>query len=409
MKRELLYGEGADGKKIKERYSSLADVFSKDKGYAPDRFFSSSGRAEIIGNHTDHNLGRVIVSAISSDIIAAVKKREDGLIEVCSEGFYPIHFNARDSRMRPTEKNRSYALVRGVVEGIKRAGYAVGGFSAYTQSGILRGAGLSSSAAFEILLVEIINSLYCEGKLSPTEKAKIGCFAENEYFCKPCGLLDQTGVAYGGVNEVDFGNLSNIKVKALSAPKGYKIIITNAGGSHASLTEHYADIKKEMSSVAAFFGEEYLRRVNEEKFYSSVSELKKKVSERAVLRAIHFFEENERVESAAKALENGATSDFLKAINESGESSLVCLQNAFVPGSDIQPVALALKLSQKYIKNGAVRLHGGGFAGTVIAFVSEEEEEEYVKRMTDVFGNGNVFSENVRNIGATEVDPQTDL
>jgi len=409
MKRELLYGEGADVEEIKKRYKSLADDFLKGKGFAPDRFFSSSGRAEILGNHTDHNLGKVIVSAISRDIIAAVKKREDGLIEICSDGFYPIHFNVKDSRMRPAEKGRSYALARGVVEGVKRRGYSVGGFSAYTQSGIFRGAGISSSAAFEVLIAEILNVLYCDGKLSAGEKAEIGKFAENEYFGKPCGLLDQTGVVLGGMNEVDFKNISSPEIKRLSAPEGYKIVITNAGGNHASLTEHYADIRKEMSAAASFFGEEYLRGVDEKKFFSSIPELKKKVSERAVLRAIHFFEENERVDLAARALESGNTSEFLRAVNESGESSLICLQNAFVPGSDVQPVALALKLSQKYIRDGAVRLHGGGFAGTIIAFVSDDGEEEYIKRMASVFGEESVFSANVRNIGAGEVDPQTDL
>jgi len=404
MQEELLYGAGCNANQIKARYSALAEKFKSAKGEEPEHFFSSSGRAEILGNHTDHNLGKVIVSAISCDIIAAVKKRDDGLIEVCSEGFYPIHFNVRDTRMRPEEKGRSYALVRGVVGGIKRRGYSVGGFTAYTESNVFRGAGVSSSAAFELLLAEIINSLYLGGGLSAADKAAIAQEAENVYFGKPCGLLDQTGVALGGMNAVDFLNPEKPECERLSPPNGYAIVITNAGGNHSSLTAHYADIKKEMLSVSSFFGKKYLRFVSEEEFYSSIHDLKKAVGERAVLRAVHYFNENARVEKASSALKSGDINSFLTAVNESGESSLKYLQNAFVPGSATQPIPLALYLSKRRIKDGAVRLHGGGFAGTVIAIISENEKDDYIKYMSEYFGAENVFSAKVRNIGATKVD-----
>lgn len=401
MNTDLLYGAGSADNTA--RYSSLAEKFFGEKGSAPERFFSSPGRAEILGNHTDHNLGKVIVSAISCDIAAAVQKRSDGLVEICSDGFYPIHFNVRDTAIHPGEEGRSYALARGVAEAIKRRGYKLGGFTAYTQSTVFRGAGVSSSAAFEVLIAEIFNVLYCGGKLTPAEKAEIGRYAENEYFGKPSGLLDQTGVAVGGMNKVDFVNPSSPVCERLSPPEGYKIVITNAGGNHASLTEHYAAIKNEMASAAAFFGKKYLREVAAEEFYSSVAALKKKVSERAILRAIHFFDENARVDTAAEALKSGDVKTFLKAVSESGESSLTCLQNAFVPGSADQPVSLAIELSRRFIKDGAVRLHGGGFAGTVIAFVSDGEAEAYAEYMSGVFGKANVFKANVRDVGACEV------
>lgn len=403
MREELLYGSGCSPTEIGARYFALAEKFKKVKGEQPGCFFSSPGRAEILGNHTDHNLGQVIVSAISCDIIAAVKKRDDGLIEICSEGFYPIHFNVRDTRMRPEEKGRSYALARGVIDGIKKRGFRFGGFTAVTESNIFRGAGVSSSAAFEVLLAEIVNSLYLGGALSAADKAAIGQEAENSYFGKPSGLLDQTGVAIGGMNRVDFISPESPECERLSPPEGYAIVITNAGGNHSSLTAHYADIKKEMLAVSEFFGKKYLRFVSEEEFYSAISDLKKSVSERAILRAIHFFDENKRVEKASSALKCGDISAFLTAVSESGESSLKYLQNAFVPGSALQPISLALCLSKKYIKDGAARLHGGGFAGTVIAIISEGEKDGYISYMSGVFGAENVFSAKVRNIGAANV------
>lgn len=404
MREELLYGAGCNAEKIGERYSNLAEKFKSLKGEQPDCFFSSPGRAEILGNHTDHNLGQVIVSAISCDIIAAVKKRDDGLVEICSDGFYPIHFNVRDTRLRPEEKGRSYALARGVINGIKKRGYSVGGFTAVTESNIFRGAGVSSSAAFEVLLAEIVNSLYLGGALSAADKAAIGHEAENVYFGKPSGLLDQTGVALGGMNRVDFYNPTIPQCEGLTPPAGYAIVITNAGGNHSSLTAHYADIKKEMLAVSEFFGQKYLRFVSEDEFYSSIPDLKKKVGERAILRAIHYFNENARVEKASKALKTGDIGAFLNAVNESGESSLKYLQNAFVPGSAVQPIPLALYLSKKHIKDGAVRLHGGGFAGTVIAIISEGKREDYIAYMSRIFGAENVFSARVRNIGTARVD-----
>ena len=407
MNYRALYGENADENEVRERYRSVAEGFRALKGEPPESFYSSSGRAEIIGNHTDHNQGKVIVAAISCDIVAAVKKRNDGVAEIVSKGFKPIRFRLSDTSLKRHETGRSASLARGVAAAIAKRGFPVkefGGFSAYTESTVFRGAGVSSSAAFEVLVAEIFNSLYLKGRLSPGDKAAIGQFAENVYFGKPCGLLDQSGVAYGGLNEIDFKRPDTPFVAPLPVPKGYVLAITNTGGSHASLTEHYAAIRKEMGEAAAFFGKKALREVDEREFFSAIPALRKKVSERAVLRAFHFFEENERADRAAQALKRGETDTFLRLLKESGESSQKYLQNCFVPGSESQPVALALKISEKILKNGGYRLHGGGFAGTVLACVSENELGNYVREMSRVFGRENVFCASVRTVGATQVD-----
>ena len=404
MQLKELYGNAADAKAFSARVSALAEQFERLTGSAPEAWFSSSGRAEIIGNHTDHNHGRVIVAAIGCDILAAVKKREDGVIRISSAGFPSFELKVSDLAARPSEKGRSAALARGVVKGIADRGYTVGGFDACTESTIFRGAGVSSSAAFELLVCEILNSLYLNGALDPVTKAIISQYAENEYFGKPCGLLDQSGISLGGMNRIDFEDPAVPVIAGLKAPEGYTLVITNTGGSHAKLTAHYAAIKEEMREVAAFFGARVLREVPFAEFFDGIPALRKKVSERAILRAFHFFEENERVDAAAAALSAGNTAAFLDAVNKSGESSLNCLQNCFVPGSAEQPVSLAIHMSERLIKDGAVRVHGGGVAGTVLAYLADAEVENYVAQMAKVFGRENVFTASVRLPGATELD-----
>ncbi|MBO5525426.1 MAG: galactokinase [Clostridia bacterium] len=403
MDAERYYGENADRQAIEKRYLALEERM-KAKGTLPERFFSSSGRAEILGNHTDHQHGKVIVSAISCDIIAGVAKRSDRMIEICSEGFYPIRFSLDDLSLKTGEVGKSVAMAKGVAKNLTDRGYTLGGFTAYTDSCVFRGAGVSSSAAFEVLIAEIFNDLYLEGRLTAVDKAAIGQYAESEYFGKPCGLLDQSGVAYGGMNLIDFKVPSSPVSERLAPPPGYSIVITNTGGSHSALTEHYAAIKNEMKSVAAYFGKEALRHVYYREFIDGVAGLKKVVSERAILRAFHFFDENRRVEIAARALKENHTGEFLRCVEESGDSSVAYLQNAFVPGSDRQPILLGVKLSKRLIRDGAVRLHGGGFAGTVLAILAEKEEERYVSSMAKIFGAENVFRAKIRPSGAERVD-----
>ena len=400
-----LYGP-EKAREAEARFRSVQEGYAALRGGPPEKFFSSPGRTEIIGNHTDHNGGKVIVAAIDCDILAAVGRREDGVVEICSKGFRPVRFRLSDTSPRRAEAGRSASLARGVAEGIRRKGYRVGkmgGFSAYTESTVFRGAGVSSSAAFEILVAEIFNVLFLDGALSPADKAEIGHFAENVCFGKPCGLLDQSGVAFGGLNKMDFSDPAKPLVSPLPPLNGYSLVLVNAGGSHSALTRYYADIRREMEERAAFFGKRILREVREEEFLDALPDLKGKVSERAILRAAHFFAENRRTDGAADALLRGDVSAFLRLLRESGESSQKYLQNCFVPGSDVQPVNLALWLSSRLLKEGGYRLHGGGFAGTVLACVREEEREGYVREMSRVFGKENVFRARVRDSGTAEV------
>lgn len=404
MQLKDLYGIRADASAFKARSDALAERYQTLTGECPQYWFSSPGRAEIIGNHTDHNHGKVIVAAISCDILAAVGKRDDGMICIYSEGFEPVSFCVTDTGVDPAEQGQSIALARGVVKKIRDKGFEPGGFTAVCNSTVFRGAGVSSSAAYELLVCEILNELYLGGALSAVEKAVISQYAENVYFGKPCGLLDQCGISFGGIRAIDFADPEHPVVEELSPPEGYTLVITNTGGSHDELTVHYAAIREEMRAVAEFFGKSVLREVPYEKFYDALPELRKKISERAVLRSFHFYEENARVELAAMALREKRADVFLSAVNGSGISSLNCLQNCYVPGSDRQPVTLALHLSEILIQDGAVRIHGGGFAGTIIAFVADGETECYVNGMSRVFGESNIFTANIRRFGAAKID-----
>lgn len=397
------YGTGCDERSTLKRIENLKTRFEKNEGILPERIFSSSGRAEVLGNHTDHNHGLVLVAAISCDILAAVSKRDDGIIKICSEGYPPFSIKVDETEVVENEKGTSIALTRGVVSGIKNKGLSVGGFTAYLNSTVFGGAGVSSSAAYEVLIAEILNSLYLNGSLTPVDKAIISQFSENVYFGKPCGLLDQSGIAIGSLSKLDFSKPDSPEIEKLDMIDGYSLVITNTGGSHAALTEHYAAIRKEMEEVAAVFGKKVLREVPEETFYANIKTVAEKVSGRAALRAMHFYEENKRVLSAADALKKGDKRRFLDAVNGSGLSSLVRLQNCCVPGETEQRVVLGIELSRAIIEDGAVRVHGGGFAGSILAIVSDEEVNSYTKKMAEVFGENNVFVANVRPLGAAEI------
>ncbi|MGN1235680.1 MAG: galactokinase [Christensenellaceae bacterium] len=397
------YGEAPDQAAIYQRYVRLTERF-RETGMMPEAFFSSPGRAEILGNHTDHQSGKVVVAAISCDIVAAVHKRKDRIVEICSEGFSPIRFCLDDTALHPKEVGRSASMARGVCHALQMRGFELGGLTAYTHSTVFRGAGVSSSAAFEVLVAEMFNDLYLDGALTRVEKAAIAQYAENEFFGKPCGLLDQSGIAYGGMHKIDFRNPTAPTAEPLRPPKGYSLVIVNTGGVHSDLTEHYAAVRNEMKSVATLLGADVLRRVPYEKFIKELPSLRGKVSERALLRVFHYYDENARVERAASALKKGQTNEFLSCVAESGESSMSMLQNGFVPGSDVQPIGLALRLSKEYIRDGAVRLHGGGFAGTILAYLADGEVQRYCEKMESVFGKGNVFRACVRPLGACRVE-----
>ncbi len=397
-----LYGQNYDAKAMDARFKTLADKFTECIGSPCEAIYSSSGRAEVIGNHTDHNHGKVLVAAISCDILACVKKAK-GKITVCSEGYSPVEVDLSNTSPVPSETGTSTALVRGIAHAIKSRGYQFDGFVAYTSSNIFKGAGVSSSAAFEVLIAEIINDLYLGGALTAVDKAVIGQYAENVYFGKPCGLLDQCGIAIGSLTYLDFNCPEKPITEKLHAVDGYSFIITNTGGDHAKLTPHYAAIRTEMNEIASYFGKTVMRDVPYDEFFYALPALKGKYSGRAIMRALHFYCENERVDLAAQALKTGDAPLFLDCINKSGLSSLNLLQNCYVPADTAQPMVLGIELSRRIIKDGAIRVHGGGFAGSILAIVNDGEAESYMHEMSELFGKNNVFKASVREPGTTRV------
>ncbi len=368
------------------------------------RMFSSPGRIEICGNHTDHNHGKVLCAAVTIDTLGAVTPRDDNIITVDSEGYDPVVVDIDDLKIDPDKFGTTFALVQGVVAGLVNRGYKAGGFDATVRSNVFKGAGVSSSASFELLVTEILNVLYNDGKMEAMEKASVSQYAENVYFGKPSGLLDQSAIALGGVSFIDFKSLSAPVVKKTRwSVDDVDIVIVNCGGDHCNLTPNYAAIRSEMEQVAKLFGKPYLRRVSEKAFYEAIPEIRNKVSERALLRAIHFYDENARVVKLSNALKSGNVKKSLETINASGESSYKLLQNCYPEGTTEQPIPLALTLTKRFSGARAVRVHGGGFAGTILAIVDKHASSDYVSYMGNIFGKENVFVLGIREAGATEV------
>lgn len=390
-------------KEFDGRLNSIIEKFTKGEGHKPSFVYSSSGRAEILGNHTDHNYGKVLVAAISCDILAVVEKTENNIVKINSEGYELITIDLSDTVKRGNEIGTSTALTRGIANKLKERGEKIGGFTAYMTSTVFNGAGVSSSASFEVLISEIFNDLYLNNKLSPVEKAIISQYSENVYFGKPCGLLDQSGIAIGALSKLDFKTPTNPVIEKVEMIKGYTLIITNTGGDHTKLTPQYASIKNEMGQIANYFGKTVLREVNYEEFLKELPILKEKFASRTILRALHFFEENERVEKGFESLKNNDAQGFINAVNYSGFSSLNNLQNCALPGETDQPVIFGIEISRNVIKNGAIRVHGGGFAGSILAIVCDEEVNNYINKMTNIFGKENVFKASVRSLGALKI------
>ena len=398
---KLLYGN-ADFDYQSKRYANLYDIHSKN--YKENGvFFSSPGRIEVCGNHTDHNNGKVLCASISVDTLACVTPQE-GKITIASLGYPVVDVDINDLAIHKEEFGKSEGLVRGVLAYYKKQGYKIGGFAASTTSDVFKGAGVSSSASFELLVAEILNVMYNDGKINAIEKAKAAHMGESDYFGKPCGLLDQSAISIGGVSFIDFKSTQNPKVEQIMWPfNNLGIVITNTGGDHCNLTGEYAAIREEMEAVAKFFGAKKLRKVKEEEFYKSIPELRKVVSDRAIERAIHFFNENKRVDVAKKAINKGNEKKFVDMINQSGVSSQTMLQNCFPNGATAQPIPLATALSKQIDGVKACRVHGGGFAGTIIAYVDNAKIDNYIKAMVDVYGKENVFHVEVRNCGTCKV------
>ena len=400
----------------RQRYTALIDHFAAEFGAERTvRLYSAPGRTEIGGNHTDHNNGVVLAGSVNLDIVAVVSPNEDNIVRVKSEGFEKIGDVDLSIRTpQPREAEHSASLIRGVAVGILNDGGKVGGFDACTTSDVLRGSGLSSSAAFEVCIAAIFRGEYNNNdmdKFSQVRIAQIGQYAENVFFGKPCGLMDQTACAVGGVISIDFQDPAHPVVKQTSidlARHGYVLCISDTKGSHADLTDDYAAIRREMESVAAQFGKKVLRDVPEDEFYAAIPKLRKAVGDRAVVRAIHFYNDCRRAAELRDAVERDDFDTFLRLIIEGGHSSFEFNQNAYsIKNPKEQGVSLALALSQKVLNGrGAWRLQGGGFAGTIQAFVPKDLVDAYRAVIDGCFGADSCHVLNIRNSGAVPVTPE---
>ncbi len=402
---------GADILKVRSRYLDAASNFLGMFGSGREAsLFSVPGRSELSGNHTDHNRGCVIASSIDLDIIAVASPRPDSVIKVKSEGFMPNTIDIK-KYIRPDEafKGHSDSLIAGMCAGFTKNGFAAGGFDAYTTSNVLKGSGLSSSAAFEVMMGNILNHLYNNGKINNIEIAKIAQYAENVFFGKPCGLMDQVACAAGGIVAIDFADAKHPVIDQIDfdlTGRGYSLCIVNTGGNHADLTDDYASVPNEMKAVAAHFGRSCLREVNESELITAIPALRSECGDRAVLRALHFFAENKRVGEQKSALLSGDLDKYFANVIASGRSSFCYLQNVYTTKNvREQGLSLALSLAEKYLsgKPAAWRVHGGGFAGTIQAYVPSADVPGFRKLMDSVFGNGATAELHIRLSGALKV------
>jgi galactokinase len=395
-----------------DRYQRLVDQYQQHFGEGAVQFFSTPGRTEMGGNHTDHNHGRVLAASIHMDAIAAAARTADDMITLYSDG-YPTPFTVKLKQLAPVPKEAgtTTALIRGMASRFTELGLQIGGFNAYITSNVALGSGLSSSAAIEVLIATILNHLYNDGRVPPETIALIGQFAENHYFNKPCGLMDQLTCAVGGIVTIDFKDPHKPlfkKVRFDFGAQNYSLLVVNTGGSHADLTADYAAIPEEMKLVAQALGKRVCREITFDELLSHVGALRSKIGDRAILRAWHFLGDNERVVEQVRALESGDFAAFLRLVNESGNSSNKWLQNSYALKSPAeQGINLALALTEEYLKKvgaGACRVHGGGFAGTIQAFLPTATVSEYVKRMQRVFGDHAVSVLKIRSQGTMKID-----
>ncbi len=393
----------------KPRYVETLNDFGELFGYDREvNIMSAPGRTEVCGNHTDHNNGKVLAASINLDAIAVVSKNDDNIIRVKSKGHKMNVVDLDD--LVPNEANfgSSTTLVQGVAATIKNLGYTVAGFDACTTSDVMGGSGLSSSAAFEVLLGSILSYMFNDGKISPVEIAKVAQCSENVFFGKPCGLLDQMASSVGTFVTIDFKSTKDPVIKKIDfdfSKSGHSLCIVDTHGNHSDLTDDYAAVRAEMESVAQALGKNVLREVSYEEFFAALPELTGRVNDRAILRAIHFFNENKRVEKAVECLENNDFEGFKQVIIDSGRSSFMLNQNVYTPKNPTeQKLSLALAISKELLDGkGAWRVHGGGFAGTIQAFVPNDMLDEYKKTIEGVFGEGSCHVLIIRPVGGTQV------
>ncbi len=391
----------------KGRYVKAIESFEELFGVKDVEIYSAPGRSEIGGNHTDHQCGRVLAASINLDAIAIVAKKESGIV-LKSEGYPMINVSLADLLPTKEEEGTSAGLIRGVAARLKEEGYEIGGFEAYVTSEVLNGAGMSSSAAFEVLIGNILSGFYNEENISPVLIAQAGQYAENVFFGKPCGLMDQMASSVGNLIFIDFADVKNPVIKKVNVnfeDFNHSLCIVDTKGSHADLTDEYAAIPEEMKRVAAYFGKEILKQVDKNEFYTNIPEIRKVAGDRAVLRAMHWFEETDRVIDQVNALEEENFEEFKKLIKSSGDSSFKYLQNVYsVKNLSRQEMAVGLALSDVILKGkGVSRVHGGGFAGTIQAFVPNDIVDIYKKNMEDIFGEDACHVLKIRKYGGMKV------
>ena len=391
----------------KTRYIQAIEKFISLYGDKDIEIYSTPGRSEVCGNHTDHQNGEVLASAVNLDIIAIVAKSER-VVKILSDDYDITPIDITDLIKRDEEEESSEGLIRGVLYRYQELGYHIGGFDAYMTSDVLQGSGLSSSAAFEVMVGTILSGLYNDMSINPVEIAQIGQYSENVYFNKPCGLMDQCACSVGSLIHIDFQDKMNPMVERINVDFSefkHSLCIVDVHASHADLTDDYASIPTEMKKVAAFFHKEVLRDVDSEEFYKHLPEVRQAVNDRAVLRTMHLFEENKRVQKIVKALNQKDFETFKQVIQASGESSFKYLQNIY-SNHDVahQAVSIALGLSESILKgHGVCRVHGGGFAGTIQAFVEDDYVDTYKQEIEKYFGQDSCHVLKVRKYGGIKV------
>ncbi len=395
-----------------EQYARFLEVLASfEELFGADRdveLFSAPGRSEVGGNHTDHNHGRVLAAGISLDAIAVASKNDENIIRIKSAGYAMDTVECADLEIKEEQMGKSISLIRGIAARFVELGYNIGGFDATTASKVLSGSGLSSSAAFEVLVCTILNHLYNDGKISPVEIAQISQYAENVFFGKPCGLLDQMACSVGGFVTIDFNDPSKPIIEKVDfdfASCGHSLCIVDTKGSHSDLTDEYASVRQEMEGVAQCVGKKVLRETDKKTVLENAQQIAEKLGERAVLRAIHFFNDNDRVVKQVEALSNKDFETFKKLVIESGLSSYMYNQNVYAcKDPKHQLLSLALAVSEEILKGkGAWRVHGGGFAGTIQAFVPDELLEEYKKTMNALFGDDACYVLSIRPFGGVKL------
>ncbi len=399
----------------KKRYQELSLLFQK-KFPGPEKtlFFSTPGRIEIGGNHTDHNRGKILAGAVNLDSIAAVSKNNSNKIIFYSEEFKkPFQVDLNQLEKKKSEEGSTTSLIRGIAHKLKKSGHSLGGFNGYMTSSVIIGSGLSSSASVEVLIGTIFNTLFNQNKISPLEIAMVGQYAENSYFNKPCGLMDQITCSVGGIITIDFKNPKKPNLKKINYDfnsNGFAVLIVNTGDSHANLTDDYAAIQSEMKKIARKLGGQVMRDITKKDLLKNLAKIRSQTGDRALLRALHFFQENQRVTAEVKALQNNDFDQFLNLVSESGNSSFKFLQNCYSPKDfNHQSIPLALALTEMFIKNtgeGACRVHGGGFAGTIQVFLPLKQIKAYKQFLSPFLGKNAIWELQIRSFGSSCLSSQ---